>query len=349
MKPILAIASVFLLAAASVSCGGADSGVQDASALLERAEEAMTSASFSYTDTECPLCQPTPTVTEYAPPDRIKLSHPKGHDDWPFYLIAGDQWFVSQDGDRWLTESADYKHPFILLFDPRLLLALPVDPVVEKDEVIDGMRNHVVRAEVDADHFLSELGPAEEQLSEAEGEQAREFYRGYADGLAIRFWIDEQSFLVTQIEIDVAPLPSGDQEDQMEDPEPAVIRFDFDAPVDVPGDPESIQYEEAQRLRREAESRTRPLVQAIVEYKKVHGVYPPRLDPETLKDFLPTPQWPINPFTGEPVRQAEDSPGDFDYKVKNSGRDYELSLFGWDSRYSYADTARFGHTEEYSE
>jgi hypothetical protein len=244
MKPILAIASVFLLAAASVSCGGTDGGVQDASALLERAAQAMTSASFSYTDTECSLCQPTPTVSEYAPPDRIKLSHPKGHDDWPYYLIVGDEWFVSQDGDRWITGAIDHIHPFLLLFDPRLLLALAVDPVVGKDEVIDGIGNHVIRVEVDADHFLSELGPAEEQLSGAEGEQAREYYRGYADGLAIRFWIDEQTFLVTQMELHLAALPSSDQEDQMDDPEPAVIRFDYDSPVDVPTEPEGISYEE---------------------------------------------------------------------------------------------------------
>lgn len=348
MKPILAITGVFLLAAASVSCGGADGGVQDASALLERAAEAMTSASFSYTDTECPLCQPTPTVSEYAPPDRIKLSHPKGHDDWPYYLIVGDQWYVSQAGIRWLTESADSAHIGMLLLDPRVLLRTAKDADVEGDDVIDGRRHHVVRAGLDIDRFLAEILPAEVS-EEARSEESREFYDTYYGALRLRFWIDERTHVLSQVELDLPPLSDDDIAEGGEDHEPFTIRFDYEALVDVPAAPESMTYEEAQEFRRLAESRTPALLEAIVNYRKLQGVYPPNLDPETLRDVLPPSRWPINPFADEPIKESEDSPGDFHYVVKNQGQDFELSLFGWDSTYSYRDTVRFGHPEDFTD
>ena len=108
-------------------------------------------------------------------------------------------------------------------------------------------------------------------------------------------------------------------------------------------------YEEAQEFRRLAESRTPALLEAIVNYRKLQGVYPPNLDPETLRDVLPPSRWPINPFADEPIKESEDSPGDFHYVVKNEGQDFELSLFGWDSTYSYRDTVRFRHPEDYTQ
>ena len=347
MKPFLvSVVPLFLLVAVAVSCSGEDDEI-DASSLLENATEAITSASFSHTVTDCTLCPP-PIVTEYAPPDRIKLSHPKGHDDWPYNLIVGDQWYVSQAGIRWLTESATFSHIGMLLFDPRVLLRIAKDADVEGDDVIDGRRHHVVRAGLDIDRFLAEILPAEAP-EEARSEESREFYDTYYGALRLRFWIDEQTILVTQMEIDVATLPSGDQEEQMGDPEPAIIRFDYDSPVDVPEDPESMTYEEAQEFRRLAESRTPALLEAIVNYRKLQGVYPPSLDPETLRDVLPPSRWPINPFADEPIKESEDSPGDFHYVVKNEGQDFELSLYGWDSTYSYRDTVRFGHPEDFTD
>ena len=345
MKPLLAIGAVLSLVAVTVSCSGGGSG--EGAALIEKARQAMASASFSHAVTDCPLCPP-PIVTEYASPDRIKLSNPKGHDDWPYYLIVGDQWLVSHAGIRWLSESISYHHPLMLLSDPRVLLRIAADPEVEGDDVIDGQRNRVVRAGVDIDRFLTDILPADVP-EEMRGGEAQEFYDSSYGKAVVRLWIDEQTYLVSQIEFDLPRLPKDDEESGDEDPEPVVVRYDFETPVDVPEEPESMPYEEADRLRREADRRSQPVVEAIGAFRGLNGLYPPSLDPETLKEVLPPAQWPVNPFTDEPMKQSEDSPGDFNYKVKNSGDDFELSLFGWDATYSYRDTVRFGHPEDYLE
>ncbi|OGO48418.1 MAG: hypothetical protein A2W34_00460 [Chloroflexi bacterium RBG_16_64_32] len=305
----------------------------------------MASASFSHAVTECHLCPP-PIVTEYAPADRIKLSNSKGHDDWPYYLIVGDQWLVSHAGSRWLSESADHNHPFMVLGDPRVLLRIATDPEVEESEEMDGRSNHVVRAGTDSDRLLSEVWPAEQRPAGTEGEQPLHYFREMTDGLKVRFWIDARDFTITQMELDYSLLPADNEEEPPEDPEPYVIQIDYETPVDVPEEPEAMPYQEADRLRREAGRRIQPLLDSIAQYRSLNGLYPPSLDPETLSDVLPATLWPVNPFTDEPMRQAEDSPGDFYYEVKNAGSDYVASFYGWDATYSYIDTIRFGRPDE---
>lgn len=248
MKSILGIIVLSLLAAAAVSCSG-EGNDTDAATRLANAADAMTRISFSVTDTECPLCQPTPTVSEYAPPDRIKLSHAKGHDAWRYYLIDGDQWLVSENAELWLTGATDVAHAFLLLSDPRVLISIAKDPAVDGEEVLDGSRNHIVRAGVDGNRFvsevLSEAWPIE-QLSEGESQQARETYTEIASGLKIRLWIDGETALVSRLELDYSPLPSGDGlvDVDREDPEPQSVLFDYESPVDVPLEPEIMSYEE---------------------------------------------------------------------------------------------------------
>jgi hypothetical protein len=327
--------------AALVACGGSN-GV-DVRDLLRRSAEVMQSESFSFSATGA--LSPPPIVWEYAPPDRIKLSNPQGHDDWPYYLVVGDQWMFSQEGERWL-DGNDYNFPFMLLSDPRVLLRTADGPRTDGTEDVSGVLHHVVRADVDAERFIGEELPPQALPDTPEGDQARAFYKDFVASSEVRFWINAESYTVTKMEIDYPPLPEDEDGD---DPQPAAITFNYKTAVDVPEDPESMPQEEAQRLRREAQTRTAPLQQAISDYKELYGTYPPSLDPETLSEVLPPSQWPVNAFTGEPVKESVDSPGDFHYVPKNEGRDFELSLFDWDSTYSYTDTVRFGHPEDYEQ
>jgi hypothetical protein len=338
VKSLLAIGAVLSLVAVAASCSGGGSG--DGAALIEKARQAMASASFSHSVTDCHLCPP-PIVTEYAPPDRIKLSDPKGHDDWPYYLIAGDQWLVSHRGSRWLSEGISYHHPSMLLSDPRVLLRIAAEPEIEGDDVIDGEGNQVLRMGVDLDRFFTDILPADVP-EEMRGGEAREFYDTHYGALIVRLWIDEQTYLVSQMEFDLPRLPADDEGQSGDDPEPYAVSFDYDTPIDVPEEPESMPYEEADQLRREADRRIEPLLDAIDLYRSLNGVYPASLDPETLKDVLLPAEWPVNPFSNEPMKQSDDSPGDFDYRVKNSGNDYEATFFGWDSAYLFRDTAPSG-------
>lgn len=330
----VATLTIWLLLASCISADGE-------SALLQKSATAMASQSFSYTVTDCPLCPP-PVITEYAPPDRIKLSNSKGHDDWPYYLIVGDRWLFSAGGKRWL-EGQDYKFPFMLLSDPRVLLRTADGPRTDGTEDVSGVLHHVVRADLDAERFTSEELPPQALPDTPEGDQARAFYKDFVAGSEVRFWINAESYTVTKMEIDYPPLPEDEDGD---DPQPAAITFDYETAMGVPEDPESMPYDEAEEVGRVAASRTAPLQRAIADYKTLHGTYPPSLDPETLSDVLPPSRWPVNPFSGKPVEESADSPGDFHYVSKNEGQDYELSLFDWDSTYSYIDTVRFGHPED---
>ncbi|MDP2675677.1 MAG: hypothetical protein Q8Q00_12370 [Dehalococcoidia bacterium] len=234
----------------------------------------------------------------------------------------------------------------MLLSDPRVLLRTADGPRTDGTEDVSGVLHHVVRADVDAERFISEELPAQALPDTPEGDEARAYYKDFVAGSEVRFWINAESYTVTKMAIDYAPLPEDEDGD---DAQPAAITFDYETAVDVPEDPESMPQEQADQLRHIAESRTGALQRAVPAYKSLHGTYPPSLDPETLRDVLPPSQWPVNPFNGEPVKESVDSPGDFHYVPKNEGRDFELSLFGWDSKYSYTDTVRFGHPEDYEQ
>lgn len=345
MTPFAALGLLAVVVSVALSCGAGDGS--SAAAILSRSSEVMATRSFSHTVSECPLCPP-PIVTEYAPPNRIKLSHSKGHDDWPYYLIVGDQWLFSMKGTRWLAGD-DYKFPFMLLSDPRVLLRIGREPEAETDDMIDGQRYHVVRSRLDSDRFLAQVLPASVLPTGAQREEALRFFSQYVEGSVVRFWIAEGTMLVLQIEVDYPPLKGGDEEgNEPQDPPPFVTRFDYGTPVDVPEEPESMPHGEGERLRFDAQAGAGVIRRAAERYKDSRGVYPPRLEIGTLSEFLDPHEtvlnqrtrqpirmtsegWPLNPFSDQPMEQvASDSPGDFYYEVTEGGQNYRLCLYGWD-------------------
>ncbi len=312
----------FVAASILVACGGDDRA--SPGDILSAASEAMAMESFSHTISDCPLCPP-PIVTEYAPPDAVKRSNSKGHDDWPYNLILDGKGYVSSAGQRWRSGEGALSFTGMLISDPRTLLPVAKNARIETADTVAGRRATVIAAELDFDKYVVRLPPAIEHPDEA-------FLREWLGAARLRFWIDRENHRVLQTELTSANanFPSS------------VFTFDYATPVAIPATVESMHVEDAARLGFEAEMAGQTLLTAVADYRETYGTYPRMLDITTLSGVIAPGEWPINPFSGQPVRQSPDTPGDFDYRLINGGQDIQFSIYGWDDGQLHYDTARFG-------
>jgi hypothetical protein len=297
-----------------------------ASDLLADARRVMGAGTFISIVDDCPTCPP-PIIWEFAPPDRIMLRNAKGHDDWPFALFSDGKAFFSQEGRRW-REGVSAQAYAMLLADPRFLLDVTHTPRLGGVEELENGETTVVVTEFDFDLFLGRLPPSLEPEDEEDFAEMREVFQG----AVIRFWVDNANRRVRQLDwrfLDVTL-------------EGASYAFEFTSSVGIPDEIVSMAAAEALRLGQETEPAGRRLLLAIGAYFERHGVYPPELDAATLSDVLSPDEWPRNVFTGEPMRNADDSPGDFRYMTKADGAHCEITLHGWDGAQMYYDSQRFG-------
>ncbi len=319
------VAAATLMALTAVSC----SSTQDSEAetLIARAGEAMASRSFSVT-TSCSTCDDGMTTLEYAPPDRIKLSNAPGHDAWKFNLIVGDSWYNSSSGERW-RDGVTLQHIGMVLGDVRVLLKYAREPAIQDDEALRGAEHYVLAMRVDASRLVNEVVREKVGSQSAEDEEGLGAYGELIGGLRLRFWIEKETFVVSQIELDYPPFPQEFGEES-EDPQPIIFSFDFESPVDLPTDPISLPPEEIRRLNDIVEERVWVIRGAVNAYKEEFGSDPPHADQDVLGEFL-SAGWPINPITNEPVVQsAIFSPGNFCYNAGDDDEPYRFAVYGWD-------------------
>jgi hypothetical protein len=317
---VLASAVVYLIL-------GRDNGNRDAQALLEASQVVMAAMSFSHTLNDCPTCPP-PVVTEYASPDRIRLSNSKGHDDWTYVMYIGQKPYVSQEGLRW-REGLSGQAIGIMLNDPRFLFQVVRSARIGGSEAIQGRSAAIVGARFDFDLYLEALPPAMLPPDPATTFGA---FRELFDGAVVRFWIDKKDHRVLQLEWSSS---GGEGEARL-------LVFDYAREVRLPDAFASMPAEAAFDLSRETEPHGERLLAAVRDYYARYRAYPPNIDAVTLAEFLPASEWPANVFSGQPMRNATDSPGDFLYLLKNNGSDIEFTLHGWDGAQMFTDTERFG-------
>ena len=297
--------------------------------MVTRAKQAMASRSFS--TTSCPSCDP-PTTVEYAPPDRIKLSHSPGHDAWKFNLIVGDRWFYSGRDERW-REGVSLEHAFMPLGDPRVLFRYASEPELQKDETLNGVEHYVIAMRVDAAQLVNEVLREKIASQSAEHEESLRSIEQLIGGLGLRFWIDQKTFIVSQMELDYPPFPDESGKEGS-DPPPDIFRFDFEARIEVTADPVSLPAEEVRRLDDEVKERVTVIRSALEAYIKDLSAQPSRVDQDVLSAFLNSP-WPINPYTNQTmVQSAAYSPGDFCYEPGLAGERYRFGVYGWDNSLS---------------
>jgi hypothetical protein len=323
MRAVLLALLIGLLLGA---CNG-DDEPNSAAEFLSAASDAMAGESFSFTQ-DCPNCSPA-ELFEFAPPHSAKLSHGSGHDAWPYALILDGQGYLSGDGKRWLTGQEALEFLNLTLLDPRVLLNVTQSPERERDASVDGTEVVVIAGDLDVDAYLDRLLPT--LLREAE---ARSGIHGLLDGTGVRFWIDRESHRVVQMEL----TPAG------EDSKAPPVRFRY-GEVGMPTHVESMDGEEAHKLGQEAEPGGERMLLAIAEYRAAHGAYPAVLDQTTLAGVLPANEWPMNPFSGQPMRQSPETPGDFDYELIAGREHMQFTLYGWDGGQLHYDSQRWGHQD----
>jgi hypothetical protein len=316
--------------AAALACTGDD--LPEASVLIEEVSQAMADRSFSVVT--CADCEP-PEITEYAPPDQVELSHAQGHDAWEFNLVSENRWFVSSQGVRWL-EGPALELLFLSVTDPRTLLRFAAEPTTTGEEDVDGVTHYVVESGVDADRLLDEVLSDKLWSSEEELQEIRESWAPILSDLAVRFWINAETSIVSQLEIDYPPFASDETPSDIaptpEDPPPSIVRFDFTAAVEVPTEVESMPAAEVDEKDRLVRDRSTVLMKALEDYKARFGTYPAQLEVAAVESVLAPADWPVNPYSNQPMRQTSDeSPGDYLYIQQQGGSERYLRTYGWDS------------------
>jgi hypothetical protein len=319
---------VLVLGAAFLTVFAAcESEPDDAAALVAAAREAMQDATFSSQIDACESCA-SPTSFEYGPPDALMVTGSGGHDEWPFYLYLDRKAYFSSAGVRWYTGEDSSWFVFLLLSDPRAMLAAAIEPQFDGEATIDSRPARIVATKFSFDGHLANL-PAG-IIANGDTGELRTFLRD----LSLRFWIDAKDYRVLQMTITAPGQPA---------PARAMV-FEYDRPVSIPRAAQSMDRDHAARLSQQAEEGARTLLAAIATHRRATGGYPARLDETTLSSALGPGAWPRNAFSGVAMRDSPD-PGDFTYAVSNGGADFTFSVHAWDNEQLYYDSARFGQPE----
>ncbi|MDD5093203.1 MAG: hypothetical protein PHV74_02340 [Dehalococcoidia bacterium] len=144
--------------------------------------------------------------------------------------------------------------------------------------------------------------------------------------MGLRIYVDEESALPRLIETEQRLESSLGVEKY-----PGAIGINYDENIRIEK-PEKVLYErKAEGLYSSIQNTGGELQQLLRVFKDAHGVFPERLDAESMSDTLKalSREWPGNALTGEPVVQKENSPGDYSYRPTENGSLYELIIYDY--------------------
>jgi hypothetical protein len=324
-RAAFALAGFATLAAVFVGIFAPGGSTPSPPMLLQRSAEVMANETFSIRP-RCEFCD-KPALIEYAPPDRIRLTSgsPRG-DNWPFYLYSEGEAYFSETGQRWQTDAADsngWLAGYQRMVDPRVMLGVLIEPRLTGSDVVGERQAHVVSGALDVERLMSAAPPDFRALAEGPlGELLRQ--------ATVTVWIDTEDSRLLRLRL-FSPVDNVGE---------STLEIDFDSPVDLPASVESMDVEEARALNQQSERNAEVLLRAIGDYHRDNGTYPPEVSPTALATYLEN--WPVNPFSGGPVRFAPATPGNFDYSRTASGEQIQFQLDGWDGSQLFYDSARFG-------
>ncbi|MDY6911287.1 MAG: hypothetical protein SVM79_02880 [Chloroflexota bacterium] len=147
--------------------------------------------------------------------------------------------------------------------------------------------------------------------------------------MTIKAWIDEETLLPARIVVMVEPLPDASSPGRENVEYTIDITYDETITIERPED--AMHVNKAYLLRQISEQRSRVLTEILQVCREAEGRFPEKLGPEIVRDVMQTNslEWPVNPFTGAPMKEASDSPGDYHYASTVDGSDYELTVYGW--------------------
>lgn len=291
-----------------------------ADALVSAASSEMETATFATILRECDSC-PTLTLIEFAP-GRLEVENfERVGENWPHYFISPDGAFVSEEGARWHKEPGGIIGAY-LVGDPRFILRGIGDPVITGTENVGPGECTLVEGTLGIERLAPNIPPALDP-------GVVNLYREFLDGATARVCIDPAEHLVRWMHVIFATGEEG----------PLPVVFDYTTQVAIPASVESIDPDRESELGQQTTRIGQQFVTAIGSYYDRNGLYPPELTPATLGDVF---AWPTNPFTGAPVKQAPNTPGNFDYQPTAGLGEMTFRIDGWDGSQLYYDTAAYG-------
>lgn len=145
--------------------------------------------------------------------------------------------------------------------------------------------------------------------------------------MGLRIHIEKGSGLPRLIEIEPRRESSLGAEKRM-----VAIGIVYDEGIRIEKPPKVLHERKAEALFGMIQDTSGQLQQLLRSFKEEHGVFPERLDPESMRDTLKalSSSWPDNAVTGEPMVQKKNRPGDYYYQPLENGSLYELILYNYD-------------------
>jgi hypothetical protein len=259
----------------------------------------------------------------------MRLVGSSGREFPPYCLLLDERIWVSQDGIHW-TETpevwADVIPIMILLQDPRIVLEYALNPqevthdLLEQEGETVPEQGRVIEVRLDGKHFLEKYLRSQRVDSTLERKLfLREYY--------IWLWIEPATGRVIRMTLFGPPGSTR-------------LAFTYDEPVHLELPQDTLPSGKVKALSSMTETHLGVLARLVGSYRQKHGRCPATLTPETVQESLEVEQlsWPVNPFTGRPMKEARQSPGDYTYEARAGRQECDLSGHGWDGpvgRYSF--------------
>ncbi len=193
--------------------------------------------------------------------------------------------------------------------------------------------------------ILSSYGQATQIWEQVEiepvfSEEAKADFIQGLESYSLRFWVDPESYLVSQMEVQQTTLLHDEQELTLVTT--TTMSFtDYGEPIIIEKPEEVMLISQINALDDVIYYECLPALLAILEaYREREGHLPERLDPETMREVMEAEslKWPTNPFTGAPMKDKEDSLGDYHYALNPDGNyvlyNYVLYTYSWDDVYT---------------
>ena len=235
---------------------------------------------------------------QFVLPDRLSSQRAPGYEVIPFIRVVGNHTYASPDGIHWEelgreTGAEFYPMFYRMRWDPYAFLRYAGNAADGGTASVDGKRVRVIEADLDIDAWGNGTGwPTD----------------GTSVGLVV--YADSGSYLPHRVTVlSRKEYPQGTTES------PYVIDIHYDETITIEPPEEVLTKDELQAIASirnpMIEDRAGELVRILSAFEEANGVFPDRLDLETVGDVMRAAglEWPANPTTGAPRSDDVPVPG----------------------------------------
>ncbi len=151
-------------------------------------------------------------------------------------------------------------------------------------------------------------------------------FAGETMSARLKSWVDEKTYLPYRLEIEwIEEFPEGQQKTMQ------MMDISYDDSITIEQPETVIHTRKFEMLYGAVQDQARELVSILDIFREANGHFPGKLDPETIMGILATGpfEWPVNPYTDEPMEEHEGTSGNYHYELMNSGEDYSLIIYNY--------------------